>query len=604
MSRRDRILRRDDNRQFLRRRRRKDKEIGKPLPFQRAGNARRGVVRSVKELRSSARASETHDQIDRVNYLNPEAQKDNYLSGRAALLGKIRRDRRSNRLPTRLKIDSERKRVLFSRVRSPFTLAVLVFVLLVALVFIVGPLIARHFEAGSAPTTPTDPRNEDPNALTSRFYKAGEECRVNVAAAWVLETPDVQGERLTQLLYNTKVQVTRSGGVNGFVEINLDPYGLARSPGLRGYVLPQNLVAASSGSAELDDIPDDVKERLIITDRTKRVTTDARSGNTVVNAGLGTTLYSNYRANGLARVYLPDGQYGWVAEPGILALEKHADVYLGTAQGFANYARSFLSCMFLPNGLTASGIDMNGVVNVSAQVAGLTLPRRPLLVLESTPQIWNALMYEGSYEADSFTAAERTALRASSDSGSKTGARLVAAGAMRYPGRLGSSLEGQPILAAADRELANIANWRLNYAALEPGDLIFWHRPGRVEHLDPLAEAADTDGEGDSEGAEDSAGVGDSEETGGSGKSGDSAGSGDSGEPGNSASTGDSETPSTPQVKADGRKIQMAIYLPGGQLLIENLVYSEIRLVEARSFLDGKIIYAVTRPFPNSDSKE
>jgi hypothetical protein len=163
-------------------------------------------------------------------------------------------------------------------------------------------------------------------------------------------------------LFNSPVQVNEVEAVpTGFVHVTtLD--------GRQGYMRPDEL---STDRQSIE--PDLYTSRIVVTDLQKSVMTHASKGNLLIEVKRGTTLFVLYDGNDLYRVQLPDGKEGWVSATGVFQLPAKVDIPVSDHEAFTSYVLAFDQAKLMEHGLTNEGIDMAGVLTVTAQINGVRL---------------------------------------------------------------------------------------------------------------------------------------------------------------------------------------------------------------------------------------
>lgn len=212
---------------------------------------------------------------------------------------------------------------------------------------------------------------------------------VTESVVTIYAEPDIKSERLTQVLYNTPVQLQPNEGVpSGFVKVLL-------LDGRVGYMVPE---ALSSDRQSVE--PNLYQTRVIVTDMSKRVMTHATNGNLLVEVKRGTVLYVLYGGSDLYRVQLPDGREGWLSSAGVIELPVNAPIPLTDADRFAASAQVFDQSKWMKNGLSDDGIDMYGVLRMTGYINGLQLPADPAALWETGETVEGVLDETGRLKTD------------------------------------------------------------------------------------------------------------------------------------------------------------------------------------------------------------
>lgn len=232
------------------------------------------------------------------------------------------------------------------------------FLLIVVIVFYVAPTMIERLSAVVNPTVPSG------QAVIDQLY--GEETAVvQVPVADLLVLDDIKAERIAQVLYNEPVTKLSKTATLGFTAVRL-------SDGTEGFMFSDQL------SDRRDSIePAGHQYRLIISAATRRIMTHASKGTLVAEVMMGTTLFSDYRGDGIYRVHLPDGKWGWISDEGTIALGIHDQVEppKDLARYFVSSAMAFHRVTRLQNGLSVLGASSDGIAFVAAMINGVSLPR-------------------------------------------------------------------------------------------------------------------------------------------------------------------------------------------------------------------------------------
>lgn len=177
----------------------------------------------------------------------------------------------------------------------------------------------------------------------------------------VYSSPDVKSDRLTQALYNQPVSVLQQEA------------GWARVTTVDG----------TTGWTKLKFIGRDVSSvygrsythRIIVTTRSKVVTSSPSGGITYVEAPMGTELLSFNSSADAYEVFLPEDKTGWIKGSGIIHVGLNEKVPVTNADDFASTALRLKGASYLLNGMSELGIDAPGLVYICARINGVDLPR-------------------------------------------------------------------------------------------------------------------------------------------------------------------------------------------------------------------------------------
>lgn len=232
------------------------------------------------------------------------------------------------------------------------------FLLIVLFVFVVAPALTNRISGMVNPTSPSG------QAIVDQLY-GDETAVVRVPVADLLNKPDLKGERVAQALYNEPVAKTDVPAAAGFTAVRL-------SDGSEGFMFADQLTDLRE-SIE----PAAHQYKLVISAPTRRIMTHASRGTLVAEVMMGTVLFSDYRGDGVYRVHLPAGGWGWISDEGTIALGIHDMIKPAKdlARYFASSAMAFHRVTRLENGLSVRGASSTGMAYIAARINGVTLPR-------------------------------------------------------------------------------------------------------------------------------------------------------------------------------------------------------------------------------------
>jgi hypothetical protein len=245
------------------------------------------------------------------------------------------------------------------RRRLPFWLPPLIALLTIVLVvFYLAPTLSQRLTGRDAETGAAD------GPSINRLY--GSDARVVIApVADVFNQADLKASRLTQVLYNEPVTVLPAETTYGFDLVRL-------IDGTRGFMLESDL------SANCDSIePSLATHKLVVITGSKRIMSHAKTGTLLTEVMMGTTLYADYRGDGISRVLLPGGQAGWISDDGLVILPPDGQIEPidSGARYFTSTALTFLNVTLLNQGISIRGASIPGIARISAAVNGISLPR-------------------------------------------------------------------------------------------------------------------------------------------------------------------------------------------------------------------------------------
>ena len=228
-------------------------------------------------------------------------------------------------------------------------------VLIILLVFWIGPTAIKTIEGFIV-----QPEENSPGS--NLLYNSDYYSVVSVQTADIYQSPDIMSKKMTQVLYNEVVEILEEDRY-GFVKVRLND-------GFEGYVKNDSIVS-NTESVE----PFLYSHKLVVTSQTKRVMSHSSSGSLIIEAVMGTILYSDYQGSNIYRVALPDGNYGWISASGLIRLEPGENIKESTQKNFYETALSFNNTTYFDGGMTKYGASMEGVLYISSLVNGIKLPR-------------------------------------------------------------------------------------------------------------------------------------------------------------------------------------------------------------------------------------
>ncbi len=236
-----------------------------------------------------------------------------------------------------------------------FLVPAIVFFVLAVLLFWFLPGLAMQYasSAKNAPQQVLAPDRIFPD--TTRV--------VCVAAANIWSLDDIKSPRITQVLYNEPVYLIDAISAEGFIHIRTQD-------GIEGYMKSTDV------TDNLDSVePNLHKLKLIVSDISKNVKSDASNGTLLIEVMMNTVLYADVKSAGVYEVSLPGGGYGWVGSSGVIELGVRDPVEKVGVRYFVSSVQSFVDMTHLDHGLTKNGLSVDGLAYVSASVNGVKLPR-------------------------------------------------------------------------------------------------------------------------------------------------------------------------------------------------------------------------------------
>ncbi|MBP5655809.1 MAG: SH3 domain-containing protein [Clostridiales bacterium] len=237
-----------------------------------------------------------------------------------------------------------------------FILAVSVFIFLFTAIFFILPNVLPGVFRG----TNIGELFEEP--VVNYEYKDPSYRVITESSVNIMSEPDVESQRISQVLYNEPVKVT-GNSVNGFINIKT-------ADGISGYIKDDTMIADMS-SVE----PDLHVYKLVVSDLSKNVMTHASNGTLICRVMMNTVLYADVKREGVYRVYLPGGDMGWIGSSGVIETEPRGEVGKVPSRYFVGSLLLFVNATYLDNGLTMNGISVNGAIYVASKINGVKMPR-------------------------------------------------------------------------------------------------------------------------------------------------------------------------------------------------------------------------------------
>lgn len=186
---------------------------------------------------------------------------------------------------------------------------------------------------------------------------------VTDCSANVMTMPDVTSERVTEVLLNEPVTLLSTNSGNGYDQIRT-------ADGIVGYVLDSQL------TDETESVEPDLHEyKLVVSDTSKNVMTHANNGTLITKVMMNTVLYADVKRDGVYQVELPGGDMGWIGSSGVIELGTRDTIGEVSCRYFVSSALSEVNATYIENGLTISGMSINGLVYVCSTVNGIPMPR-------------------------------------------------------------------------------------------------------------------------------------------------------------------------------------------------------------------------------------
>lgn len=184
---------------------------------------------------------------------------------------------------------------------------------------------------------------------------------VNETLMDVFSKPDIQSERVTQAIFNQKVEILEKQGKWIKVKV-IDGY--------TGWVKDRYVDAdIKSHKAEGS------KFRVVLTSKSKKVYSSYLNSSMIKDVVMGTELYSGNKTEGKYEVFMPGNKTGWIDEEGTIKIPLDVPIPKTSAQDFVATAKKFLGTGYLWGGISSLGIDCSGLTYISSRINGVNLPR-------------------------------------------------------------------------------------------------------------------------------------------------------------------------------------------------------------------------------------
>ncbi|HHW47197.1 MAG TPA: SH3 domain-containing protein [Clostridiaceae bacterium] len=184
---------------------------------------------------------------------------------------------------------------------------------------------------------------------------------VTETVADVFSEPDIKSERITQAIFNQPVTILEEYENWFKVEVVDGNIGWIKS----------NFIDKDCSSIE----PDKYKYKIVITAKSKTVSSQAKGGITIKEAVMGTEFYSNYKEDDLYEVALPGKLTGWIKGSGIIEIPVGGKILETSAEDFVATLAKFKGTKYLYGGVSSWGIDSSGLTYICSRINGINLPR-------------------------------------------------------------------------------------------------------------------------------------------------------------------------------------------------------------------------------------
>jgi len=222
-------------------------------------------------------------------------------------------------------------------------------------VFWVGPFVINTI-------TKVFVQSTDNNTNTILKFNTPDYAVVKDQIIDLFQEPDLKAMRKSQVLYNQVVKII-DRSTYGFYQVVLDDK-------TTGFIMSED-VTSDTKSIE----PELYKFKIVIISKSKRIMTHSSNGSTIVEALMGTVLYSNYQGDGIYKVSLPDNSQGWVSANGVLKIEANAEIQKSNVKSFYTTVLSFNDTTYINQGMTQNGASSEGIAYIAAKVNGVLISR-------------------------------------------------------------------------------------------------------------------------------------------------------------------------------------------------------------------------------------
>ncbi|NMA18361.1 MAG: SH3 domain-containing protein [Clostridiaceae bacterium] len=239
----------------------------------------------------------------------------------------------------------------------PWVLAIIVFFLMMAGLFIVVPGLV-----GRVPESP--PPVETLSSSSGELPDHPADAVIAASFAPILASPDLKAPRVADALFNEPCVILETQGALWF-KIRLED-------GVEGYVR-RDLLAAGTRSVN----PAGAIARVLVVDTCKRIMSHAYQGTLLTEAPMGSIFFADYRRGDLFRVIMPGGGSGWISGSGVLTgpVSEPLMTEDDPQTVFASTVRRFFRTPYVPSGATMQGMSPEGAIFVASRLIGMDLTR-------------------------------------------------------------------------------------------------------------------------------------------------------------------------------------------------------------------------------------
>ncbi|PYG89025.1 cell wall-associated NlpC family hydrolase [Ruminiclostridium sufflavum DSM 19573] len=185
---------------------------------------------------------------------------------------------------------------------------------------------------------------------------------ITEAVVDVFDKPDILSTRITQVLYNQVVSVSKEE----------DSWtGIKLLDGTSGWVKSKYI------SRDTDSVTDgSIKNKIVVTAKLADIYSGANNNAKYKKIVLGTELYSFATSKTGYDILLPENKKGWIDEGGVIAIPISDNVIPKTTNAeFVQTIKKFNGTIFVLGGTSGWGLDSAGLVYICSKINGVDLPR-------------------------------------------------------------------------------------------------------------------------------------------------------------------------------------------------------------------------------------
>jgi len=184
---------------------------------------------------------------------------------------------------------------------------------------------------------------------------------ISETVADVFSEPDIKSVRITQAIFNQPVTILEENDNWFKVEVVDGNIGWIKS----------NYIDKDCSSIEAGKY----KYKIVITAKSKAISSQAKGGITIKEAVMGTEFYSNFKEDDLYEVTLPGKATGWIKGIGTIEIPVDGKISETSAEDFVATLAKFKGTEYLYGGISSWGIDCSGLTYICSRLNGINLPR-------------------------------------------------------------------------------------------------------------------------------------------------------------------------------------------------------------------------------------